>query len=146
MIGVDLSAAYIETAKENLADRRKVSLIEGNAENLPVPDASQDVVTSIFLYHELPEEVRRKVTAEVVRVLKPGGIYVLVDSLQWGDRPDYDGLLEAFPVRFHEPYYENYLGDDLAAHFAASGLDGTQTLLAFLSKVVVGHKRSAPSS
>jgi hypothetical protein len=88
--------------------------------------------------------VRRKVTAEVARVLKPGGIYVLVDSLQWGDRPDYDGLLEAFPVRFHEPYYENYLADDLAAHFAASGLKNTEISLAFLSKVVVGHK--APTS
>lgn len=146
MTGVDLSAAYIETAKENLADRRKIRLVEGNAEKLPVPDASQDIVTSIFLYHELPEEVRRKVTAEVVRVLKPGGIYVLIDSLQWGDRPDYDGLLEAFPVRFHEPYYENYLGDDLAALFTASGLEDTQTSLAFLSKVVVGHKRSALSA
>lgn len=145
MTGVDLSAAYVETAQVNLADRRKVRIIEGNAEALPVPDASQDVVTSIFLYHELPEEVRRKVTAEVLRVLKPGGIYVLVDSLQWGDRPDYDGLLEAFPVRFHEPYYENYLGDDLAAHFAAGGLERTEISLAFLSKVVVGHKRSAVS-
>ena len=141
MTGVDLSAAYVETAREKLADRRKVRLIEANAEALPVPDASQDIVTSIFLYHELPEEVRRNVTAEVVRVLKRGGIYVLVDSLQWGDRPDYDGLLEAFPVRFHEPYYENYLGDDLAAHFAAGGLERVETSLAFLSKVIVGHKR-----
>ena len=146
MTGVDLSAAYIETAKENLANRRKVRLIEGNGEALPVPDASQDIVTSIFLYHELPEDVRRKVTSEVVRVLKPGGVYVLVDSLQWGDRPDYDGLLEAFPVRFHEPYYENYLGDDLEALFRASGLEGAHTALAFLSKVVVGHKRAALSS
>jgi ubiquinone/menaquinone biosynthesis C-methylase UbiE len=146
MTGVDLSAAYIETAGEHLADRRSVHLLEGNAEALPIPDASQDIVTSVFLYHELPEEVRRKVTAEVVRVLKPGGIYVLIDSLQWEDRPGYDGLLEAFPVRFHEPYYENYLGDDLAAHFAASGLEGTEISLAFLAKVVVGHKRPGPLS
>jgi ubiquinone/menaquinone biosynthesis C-methylase UbiE len=140
MTGVDLSAAYIETARENLADRRKIALMEGNAEALPIADASQDIVTSIFLYHELPEEVRRKVTAETLRVLKPGGIYVLIDSLQWADREGYDGLLEAFPVRFHEPYYENYLGDDLAALFAASGFEHVETTLAFLSKVVVGRK------
>jgi ubiquinone/menaquinone biosynthesis C-methylase UbiE len=145
MTGVDLSAAYIETARENLADRRKIELMEGNAEALPIADASQDIVTSIFLYHELPEDVRRRVTAETLRVLKPGGIYVLIDSLQWADREGYDGLLEAFPVRFHEPYYENYLGDDLAALFAASGFEDVKTTLAFLSKVVVGRKPLTPS-
>jgi ubiquinone/menaquinone biosynthesis C-methylase UbiE len=140
MTGIDLSAAYIEEARRHLADRRNITLLEGNAEALPLPDASQDIATSVFLYHELPPEVRRKVTAEIARVLKPGGIYVLIDSLQWGDKPDYDGMLEAFPVRFHEPYYETYLGEDLPGLFSACGLAPVQTLLAFLSKVVVSRK------
>ena len=72
---------------------------------MPLPDASADIVTSIFLYHELPPEVRRQVTAEIARVLKPGGLFVFLDSLQMGDKPGWDGLLEAFPHRFHEPYY-----------------------------------------
>jgi len=145
MTGIDLSSAYIETAREALADRRNVTLLEGNAERLPVPDASQDIVTSIFLYHELPGDVRRRVTREMLRILKPGGIYVLVDSLQWGDVPGYDGLLEAFPVRFHEPYYEHYLGDELAALFAGCGFEAVETSLAFLSKLVVGRKPVSPS-
>ncbi len=140
MTGIDLSAAYVETARDYLADRRNIKVVQGNAESLPVPDASQDIVTSIYLYHELPGEVRRAVTKEVLRALKPGGIYVLVDSLQWGDVPDYDGLLEAFPVRFHEPYYEHYLGDDLTALFSTCGFEPVETSLAFLSKVVVGRK------
>jgi ubiquinone/menaquinone biosynthesis C-methylase UbiE len=145
MTGIDLSTAYVEIAREALADRRNVTLQEGNAEQLPVPGASQDIVTSIFLYHELPGDVRRNVTREVLRSLKPGGIYVLIDSLQWGDEPGYDGLLEAFPVRFHEPYYEHYLGDDLAALFADCGFEAVETSLAFLSKVVVGRKPVRPS-
>jgi ubiquinone/menaquinone biosynthesis C-methylase UbiE len=140
MIGVDLSAAYVETARAYLADRRNIRIVEGNAEALPLPEASQDVVTSVFLYHELPRDVRRTVTREILRVLKPGGIYVLIDSLQWGDEPGYDGLLEAFPVRFHEPYYEHFLGDDLAGLFASCGFEAVETSLAFLSKVVVGRK------
>ena len=140
MVGLDLSAAYVEAAREHLADRRNIRVIQGNAEAIPLPGASQDVVTSIFLYHELPGEVRQTVTREILRVLKPGGIYVLIDSLQWGDEPDYDGLLEAFPHRFHEPYYEHYLGDDLAKLFTACGFAHVETTLAFLSKVVVGRK------
>ena len=140
MTGIDLSAAYIEEARRHLAARRTVTLMEGNAEALPVPDASQDIVTSVFLYHELPHDVRRTVTAETARVLKPGGIYVFIDSLQWGDKPGYDGMLEAFPVRFHEPYYENYLGDDVPTLMQACGLEPVQTSLAFLAKVVVSRK------
>ena len=140
MKGIDLSAAYVEQARTHLARRRNVEIICGNAEALPLPDASQDIVTSIYLYHELPEEVRRTVTGEILRVLKPGGIYVLVDSLQWGDEPAYDGLLESFPRRFHEPYYEHYLGDDLTALLTACGFEAIETSLAFLSKVVVGRK------
>ncbi|MGB0085625.1 MAG: methyltransferase domain-containing protein, partial [Rhodomicrobiaceae bacterium] len=146
MVGLDLSAAYVEAAREHLADRRNIRVIQGNAEAIPLPGASQDVVTSIFLYHELPGEVRQTVTREILRVLKPGGIYVLIDSLQWGDEPDYDGLLEAFPHRFHEPYYEHYLGDDLAKLFTACGFAHVETTLAFLSKVVVGRKPFALSS
>ena len=68
-----------------------------------MPDESQDAVTSIFLFHELPPKVRRIAFRECVRVLKPGGRLVLVDSLQRGDQPDYQGLLELFPQNYHEP-------------------------------------------
>lgn len=140
MTGIDLSAAYIDEARRFLADRRNIELQQGNGEALDLPDASQHIVTSVFLYHELPQDVRARVTAEIGRVLKPGGIYVFVDSLQWGDVPDYDGLLEAFPMRFHEPYYQNYLGDDLTAHFAAAGLEIAEASTAFLAKIMVGRK------
>jgi ubiquinone/menaquinone biosynthesis C-methylase UbiE len=140
MTGLDLSAAYIEAARERLRGRRNIKLMQGNAESLPFEDASLDIATSIFLYHELPGEVRRAVTREIFRVLKPGGIYVMADSLQWGDVPGYDGMLEAFPHRFHEPFFEHYLGDDLAALFRECGFEGIETKVAFLSKVVAGRK------
>lgn len=141
MTGIDLSAAYVDTARDHLRGRRNVQVITGNAENLPFEDASLDVVTSVFLYHELPGDIRRDVTREILRTLKPGGIYVLVDSLQWGDVPAYDGMLEAFPHRFHEPFYEHFLGDDLASLFTECGFAAIETSLAFLSKVVVGKKQ-----
>ena len=56
--------------------------------SIPLPDESQDAVT----FHELPPKVRRIVLSEFARVLKPGRRLVLVDSLQHGDEPDYDGL------------------------------------------------------
>lgn len=140
LTGVDLSFAYAGEARRYLAGKRYVKILQANAEALPLPGASQDIAICIFLYHELPQEVRRTVTAEIARVLKPGGLFVFIDSLQWGDKPGYDGLLEAFPIRFHEPYYENYLGDDLSAMFSGSGLTPVQTWTAFLSKVIACRK------
>ena len=36
----------------------------------------------MYLFHELPGSVRRAVAAEMARVLRPGGLVVLVDSVQ----------------------------------------------------------------
>jgi ubiquinone/menaquinone biosynthesis C-methylase UbiE len=112
---------------------------------MPVPDASQDIVTTMYLFHELPPGVRRTVIRDLARVLKPGGLLVFVDSLQKGDRPDgWDGFLEGFPERFHEPYYRHYTIDDLDSAFEAAGLAAIAAWPAFLSKVMVRSKADSP--
>lgn len=140
LTGLDLSEPYVREAKRHMQGLRPAELVTANAEAMPFPDASQDIVTCIYLFHELPPEVRRRVTSEIARVLKQDGLFVLVDSLQMGDKPGWDGLLEAFPVRFHEPYFESYATDDLDAVFAEAGLAHQSTSLAFLSKVMVRRK------
>lgn len=140
LTGLDLSRTYLDEAARHMTGLRPAAFVAANAEAIPLPDASQDVVVAVFLFHELPGPVRRTVIAEVSRVLRPGGTFVLVDSLQFGDRPGWDGLLEAFPVRFHEPYYRHFLIDDLDGALAASGLDRIDDRLAFLSKVMVRRK------
>jgi ubiquinone/menaquinone biosynthesis C-methylase UbiE len=139
--GLDLSGPYLEEARRQLAGLRAAELIEAPAERMPLPDASVDIATAIFLYHELPPRVRREVAAEIARVLKPDGLFVFLDSLQMGDRPGWDGLIEAFPERFHEPYYRHYAVDDLDALFTAAGLAPELTATPFLSKLMVRRKR-----
>lgn len=139
--GLDLSRPYLAEAERHLAGLRPVTWIAANAEAIPLADESQDIVTSVFLFHELPGEVRRRVAAEMARVLKPEGMLVLVDSLQLGDRPEWDGLIEAFPHRFHEPYYRHYAIDDLDRLFDEVGLVAETTSLAFLAKVMARRKK-----
>ena len=138
--GLDLSDTYLAEAARHVQGLRPVEFIQGNAEQIPLPDASQDIVSCIFLFHELPADVRRTVAAEMARVLKPGGILVFMDSLQMGDRPGWDGLLEAFPVRFHEPYYRHYVIDDLDGLFSDAGLAPVKAEPIFLSKLMVRRK------
>jgi ubiquinone/menaquinone biosynthesis C-methylase UbiE len=138
--GLDMSEAYIRHAKRHLRGRSRTSFAVGKAEAIPAPDGSQDAVTSIFLFHELPPKVRRKAFAEFARVLKPGGRLVLLDSLQRSDHPDYEGLLELFPQNYHEPYYLSYLDEDFSALAADCGLNHVRNVKAFISKVMVFDK------
>jgi ubiquinone/menaquinone biosynthesis C-methylase UbiE len=142
-LGLDMSEAYIRHAKRQLKRWSWTRFVVGKAEAIPVPNNSQDAVTSIFLFHELPPKIRRLVLSECARVLKPGGRLVLVDSLQRGDRPDYEGMLVLFPQNYHEPYYETYTNEDFRALAAACGLSYTRTVNAFVSKVMVFDKLAA---
>jgi ubiquinone/menaquinone biosynthesis C-methylase UbiE len=139
-VGIDLSESYIAEAKRHLRGWCWLDLMVAKAEALPLADASQDAVTSVFMFHELPPKIRRAALREFARVLKPRGCLVLVDSLQTGDEPDYDGMLELFPQNYHEPYYVTYLKEDFAALAAACGLQHRRSSNAFVSKVMVFEK------
>jgi ubiquinone/menaquinone biosynthesis C-methylase UbiE len=139
-LGLDMSEAYIRHAKRHLKRWAWLRLTVGKAEAIPVPDKSQDAVTSVFLFHELPPKVRRAAFNEFARVLKPGGRLVLIDSLQRGDRPDYEGMLELFPQNYHEPYYGSYLSEDFVKLSRESCLTYARTVNAFVSKVMVFDK------
>lgn len=141
LTGLDLSGPYLREAERSFDGLRPARWLKANAERMPVPDASQDVVTSVYLFHELPPDARRNAAREFARVLKPGGTLVFMDSLQMGDKPGYDGMLEAFPIRFHEPYFRHYAIDDLAAIFRDVGLTPVETRPVFLSKLVVCRKQ-----
>jgi ubiquinone/menaquinone biosynthesis C-methylase UbiE len=140
-LGIDMSEAYVAEARDHLKRWCWIDFIIANAEALPLEDQSQDAVTCIFMLHELPPKVRPIVLSEFARVLRRGGRLVLVDSLQTGDEPDYDGLLELFPQSYHEPYYLSYLREDFATMAAACDLTHIRDVNAFVSKVMVFDKR-----
>src|SRR5262245_59220041 len=72
-IGLDMTAAMIEklTACIAAAGVSNVQLLEGNAENIPLPDASVDVITSNGVLNLVPD--KHAAFAGMYRVLKPGG-------------------------------------------------------------------------
>jgi ubiquinone/menaquinone biosynthesis C-methylase UbiE len=138
--GLDLSPSYTEAARKRLARWPHVSVLHEAAEAMPLADASLDIIVSVFLFHELPPDIRAKALAEISRILKPGGLFILADSTQFGDYPEMDGLLEYFPHGFHEPYYESFLSWDIADACGVAGLSKERETLAFLTKVTTWRK------
>lgn len=141
LTAVDLSPNYLAKAKRTLSKWRNVSYVNANAERLPVADSSQDVVTCVYLFHELPPKIRRVVAGEIARVLKPGGRLIFTDALQKGDKASLDRLLDFFPWAFHEPYFSSYTTEDFEKLFSKVGLRSLNETPAFLSKVMVFERR-----
>lgn len=137
---LDLSPYYLDAARDALAPWPGTVFIEAAAEDIPAPDESLDVITCLYLFHELPAKERRRVVQEMARLLKPGGAVILLDSIQLGDVPEYDALVEYFPHAFHEPYYAQYAREDFKALFAGAGLILEENRPAYFSKVMTFRK------
>lgn len=143
-IALDLSEPYLDRARKRAAGMgQAIEFLAAPAEKIPLPDASVDIVTSIYLFHELPPKVRAAAAAEIARVLRPGGLFVFADSIQYGDAPDFDGLLDVFPMLLHEPYHAGYAKMDIKQLFAKVGLAPGRIDIAYLTKIIVFEKPKA---
>jgi ubiquinone/menaquinone biosynthesis C-methylase UbiE len=81
LTGIDLSPAMLEFARKK-ADELGLDadLREGNAQQLPFPDASFDTVVCTLSLCSIPDD--RRAIAEMKRVLRPGGRLLLLDHIR----------------------------------------------------------------
>jgi len=80
--GVDMTDEMLELARRN-AEKSGVanaSFLKGTIENIPLPDASVDVVISNCVIN-LAED-KRAVIKEAFRVLRPGGLFAVADMVE----------------------------------------------------------------
>lgn len=139
---IDLSSPYIKTAQRKLKNYPKVDALQADATDLPFKEKSFDAVVSVYLLHELPEEVRIKVISEARRVLKPGGLLVLADSIQYNDDPRFNWALDRFPLNYHEPFYANYVRTPLKSMLESCGFTKSTETHRFLTKVIWSERSS----
>lgn len=80
VVGLDPDPNALARARRK-ADQAKVSIQfdRGFADELPYPDASMDRVFSSFMFHHLERADKEGMLGEVRRVLRPGGIFNLLD-------------------------------------------------------------------
>lgn len=96
--GVELSPEMLALARERAG--REVTLLEGDAEQLPVEDASFDTVVCGLALCSIPSPARA--LAEMRRALVPGGQLLLVDHVgsTWPPLYAAQWLAERFTIRF----------------------------------------------
>lgn len=140
VISVDLSHPYLKIAHERLKDFSRIDLLQANASHLPFENKHFDAVFSVFLFHELPRSERIQVLKESKRVLKDGGFFGFVDSLQLNDKSQLTSLLQNFPKEFHEPFYRDYIENPMEVILKKAGFKQIKTERGFLSKVCSAKK------
>ena len=79
--GLDISAGMLERCRKNMSKlRRSVSLIQAEAENIPVKDESFEVVFSAGGFNYFND--RAKAVKEMLRIAKPGTKLLISDETE----------------------------------------------------------------
>lgn len=142
LCGTDLSPTYLRKANQLLSQNpgELPQLLQANAESLPYLDNYFHGITSVFLFHELPASARQRIIDECFRVTQPGGVFLMCDSIQVSDSPEFKPMMDNFPAMFHEPYYRHYTTDDLSERLEQAGFISISTEVHFMSKYWIARK------
>lgn len=104
---LDLTADMIQEAQKFILSNGhdNVSFVQGDAENLPFPDELFEVVTCRIAAHHFPDVCR--FISEVFRVLKTGGLFVLIDNVA-PERNEYDEFFNSVEKKRDQSHFRAY--------------------------------------
>ncbi|GEP51645.1 demethylmenaquinone methyltransferase [Flavobacterium noncentrifugens] len=81
IIGLDISAGMLEVGRKKVLEKQlasRIDLVLGDSENMPFEDHTFDAITVAFGVRNF--ETLEKGLAEILRVLKPGGLFVILET------------------------------------------------------------------
>lgn len=86
--GLDMTDEMLALAERNRAEAgaENVGFLKGHIEEVPLPDASVDVIVSNCVINLSTD--KRRVLGEAFRVLRPGGRFAVSDMVVQGSMPD----------------------------------------------------------
>jgi SAM-dependent methyltransferase len=118
-IGLDMTDEMLDLARHNAAAAgvENVEFVKGYIEELPLPDASVDVVISNCVINLSGD--KQRVLNEVARVLRPGGRFAVSDVIA---DPDMDGATRADMAQWTGCIAGALTRDEFEQALAAAGL------------------------
>lgn len=136
--GLDASPKSLQRARQNVP---LASYVEAFAEDMPFADNLFDVVHTSVALHEMQPQQLRKIINEVYRVLKPGGVFTLVD-FHAPTNPIFWPGVSVFLLLFETETAWELLKTDLAKLLSETGFEaGKPSLYAGGSLQVIQAKK-----
>jgi len=122
-IGLDMTDEMLALAERNAREAgvANAEFVKGHIEDVPLPDASVDVVISNCVINLSGDKGR--VLAEAARVLRPGGRLAVTDVVA---DPDMDEATRADMQAWTGCIAGALTRDEFAAHLAAAGLEDVE--------------------
>lgn len=126
VVGTDISSAMVRYAHWRAVEREiDVDFAQMASEAMDFADGSVDLVVAHLLFHELPQLVIERTIAEMHRILRPGGIFMLWDfATSRGGALGYRGIHGIIDMADNgEPYAFEFVGCNVEAKLEAGGFD-----------------------
>jgi ubiquinone/menaquinone biosynthesis C-methylase UbiE len=79
VVGVDFSHGMLKVAREKTRSFANVHRVEADARCLPFATGTSDAVTCSHAFYELKGETQNRALQEIVRVLRPGGAFLMME-------------------------------------------------------------------
>lgn len=137
--GLDISRDMLKKARGKVGNLTNVQFIEADAQKTPFESDSVDAAIVSFGLHEMPEEMRDSVLAEIVRVLKREGKIVLVDY-EKPKNPLLKYLLYIFLKIFEPKHVLSFLDEQLEDTIESSGVSAVKESHNFI-RLIYGRKK-----
>ena len=122
VVALDLTQPMLEVAHQEAIARHlnNIHYLEGDAQALPCEDSSFDTVVCRKAAHHFPY-VQRAI-AEWMRVLKPGGMLIMIDSAS-PEEPEIDAFLHEIETLRDPSHVRNYRVSEWRAMLSEAGFD-----------------------
>lgn len=142
--GLDVALPLVRYGHKRALDLGiDVTFIQALAEDTGLETGAYDAILAHILFHEVPIAVTPQVVAEVARLLRPGGVFTIIDAPRRNRVPVPQRIWMQFDAELNcEPYSPDFVTCDFEGMLAANGFEITERgpTPTFLEKTVAVKK------
>lgn len=151
VVGVDFSAAVLETARLRARDQaRDIRFVRASCTDIPEPDASADLVTSVTVLQHLTDDADLlRAVRELARLLKPAGRLVILElapPLEAPNRSADGHVIERPPSAWHSAFVAGGLRIESESAYPQYGITALRLMAQAIDRARGDGGTAAPAA
>ena len=139
VVGIDVAAPLLRFAhaRAKSLDVNNITFVQANAERVPEPDASFDLVFTTMFLHETSNSAIKNIINETHRLLRPGGLCIHLEQPQFEGLPPFEQFMRDWDALYNnEPFWTRMHEMDLDTLMANAGFSPNKVFVSGAQAVV----------